>query len=416
MWKRIKRMVLPEVKFQPAFVWFLYLFSCFQGALHLSNVFINLFLMGEQGDSMIGVCLYNGMNFLFTPVAYFVGGILSKKTNLALQIRISMISLSFIYLILILLGERAVSFSLVLGALNGFAAGFYYLAHVSMINQLNDSYTVDAGLNATSLIGAVEGITLPMVAGMVIHQIPGVRGYLLVFTGSLILMLGAFVFSFRLPGGRSSQPYRLKPVFEVYRNQKSWRMMAVLDFLRGTREGGLAFLISILLFLSVRDELFISVNTTVCSLTSILLFGFVLKRIVADNRLTYSHYAALGGLLGSCLLFIDQGPVVLFLFSLLNTVAVNLTANTSTALEYDVINQWEHVLDYRQEAFAVRESFVNAGRVFSVVVLIWMEQWGVWNSFSVACYITAVYLIQFLLSFLLRRIQREVDQPEKNVG
>ena len=81
MWKRIKRMVLPEVKFQPAFVWFLYLFSCFQGALHLSNVFINLFLMGEQGDSMIGVCLYNGMNFLFTPVAYFVGGILSKKNQ-----------------------------------------------------------------------------------------------------------------------------------------------------------------------------------------------------------------------------------------------------------------------------------------------------------------------------------------------
>lgn len=413
MWERIKRMVLPEVKFQPAFVGFLYLFACFQGALHLSSVFINLFLMSGQGDSMVSVCLYNGLNFLFTPIGFFISGILSKKTNMALQIRISMISLSCIYLLLILLGERAVAFSALLGMLNGFAAGFYYLAHISLINQLNDRYTVDAGLNSTSLIAAVEGITLPMVAGTVIHQIPGIRGYLLVFTGSLMLMLGAFAFSFRLPGGRNSQPYRLGPVFRMYRHQKCWRRMAALDFLRGTREGGLAFLISILLFISVRNELFISVNSTMCSLTSILLFGFVLKRIMADNRLTYYHYAALGGLVGSCLLFANQGPVILFLFSLLNTVAVNLTGNTSTALEYEAINQWDEVSDYRQEALAVRESFVNAGRVVSVSVLIILEVHGVWNSFTVACYITAIYLIQYLLFFLLRKIQSEVNRLEK---
>lgn len=413
MWERIKRMILPEVKFQPAFVWFLYLFACFQGALHLSSVFINLFLMSGQGDNMTSVCLYNGMNFLFTPIAYFAAGILSKKTNMALQIRISMVSLSCIYLLLIILEEKAVTYSALLGALNGFAAGFYYLAHVSMINQLNDKFTVDAGLNSTSLISAVEGITIPLLAGMLIHHFPGVKGYLFVFSGSLALMIGAFILSFHLPGGRSNQPYRLKPVVEVYQKQKSWRMMAAVDFLRGTREGGLAFLISILLFVSVRDELFVSVNSTACSIVSILMFGLVLKRIYADNRLTYYHYAALGGLIGSFLLFFNHGPVVLFLFSLLNTVAVNLTGNTSTALEYDVINQWESVLDYRQEALAVRESFINAGRVASTVFLIFMEKAGIKSSFTIACYITAIYLIQFLLSFLLRSIQNEVNRSEK---
>ena len=144
-----------------------------------------------------------------------------------------------------------------------------------------------------------------------------------------------------------------------------------------------------------------------------MLFGFVLKRIMADNRLTYYHYAALGGLVGSCLLFANQGPVILFLFSLLNTVAVNLTGNTSTALEYEAINQWDEVSDYRQEALAVRESFVNAGRVVSVSVLIILEVHGVWNSFTVACYITAIYLIQYLLIFLLRKIQSEVNRLEK---
>lgn len=408
MFERLKRMILPDVRFKSEFVSFMYLFSCFQGALLFSSLFINLFLL--NGSDMSHICIYNGVVWAVQPFAYFLSGYLGKKTNMPLQIRISMISLSLVYLILILLGKSAADYAVLLGVFTGVANGFYYLPHSYLINELNDRTTVDAGLNSLSLIGSIEGILIPLISGAIVTAMPGINGYLTVFCCSLILMLSAFFISFRLPKNRNQTSYKIAPVIRRYFGVKSWRLMLGIDFLRAFREGGLAFIISILMFLCVPNELFVSLNSTVCSIATIIVLSIILKRLNANNRLNYYMIYSFGIFVASCVLFFNQGFLVLFLFSLVNAVGGNITANTSTAMEFDVLNQWEFITEYRSETFALRETIICYSRVVMMAILFFIEQKGVKNITIIALYIAGICFLQFLMTFLLKLLQKETRE------
>lgn len=403
---RIKRMILPDVEFRKEFISFMCLFSFFQGALVFSSLFINLFLL--SGSDMSHICVYNGVIWAVQPFAYFLSGYWGKKTNMPLQIRISMISLSFAYLILILLGKRASDYAVLLGVFTGIANGFYYLPHSCLINELNDRTTVDAGLNILSLIGSVEGILIPLISGFIVTLMPGISGYLTVFCFSFILMMCAFMISFRLPKTKSTAKYNIIPPLKRYMTEKSWRTMLGIDVLRAFREGGLAFIISILMFLCVPNELFVSFNSTICSVVTILAMSIVLKRLNADNRLRYYNYNALGIFLVSCILFFNQGVFVLFLFSLVNAVGGSITANSSTAMEFDVFNQWNSIIEYRSETFALREMLICYSRVVMMAILFFMEQKGMKSVSLVALYIVGICFVQCLMIYLLKLLQKEM--------
>lgn len=183
--------------------------------------------------------------------------------------------------------------------------------------------------------------------------------------------------------------------------------MIRVDVLRGFREGGLGFVVTVLIYLCIKNEFFVSLTSTISSLVGILALSIVLKRMNADNRLKYYRRTSLFMFLTACLLFWNQGIVTLFLFSIVSAIGNAVGTNASTAMEFDVLNCWEEICEYRVETFAIRETAVDSSRVAVLILLFWIERRGLRNVTVVAAYIAGICLVQFLLSFLLKRLQQE---------
>ncbi|MHA6485049.1 MFS transporter [Paenibacillus sp. strain BS8-2] len=344
--------------------------SCFQFGASMSGLFLNLYLWRLTQDLKVNA-LYNLIVFAITPIAFAVGGLIAKKRDRMVTYRIGIVMIALFYLMVILAQEQVPQYYIWFALFNGVAAGFYWTGYLVLQYDVSTEANRIRFLAINMVMFNSAGLAGPALAGFVIQQNDGLRGYIIIFTLAFVMFVIAAVISFRIPMVQSHhKAYYLKFMGLVMHRNKRW-LKALFSFLiLGLFQGLMLFLPNILLFQAVGREDWVGyLGVFFSSLT--VATGFVISRKAQkENVKQYVFYSTSGVVVGAGLLLtgVELWSVVLFmiLFSICNPLAIN----TLTSYYYRLIGTLPLKGQLRIESVVMRELFLNVGRVLSIGLLV----------------------------------------------
>jgi YQGE family putative transporter len=344
--------------------------SLFQFGASMAGLFLNLYLWRLTEDLVVNG-IYNIIVFLLTPVGFLTGAWLAKRTDRLVTYRIGIVLTALFYLLVILAGTAVVNHYVWFGLFNGFASGMYWTAYLVLM------YEVSTGANRIRFLGlnttffSLAGLAGPAVAGTIIGIMEGLTGYLVTFSLSLVLFVAAAVISLRIrPAETRHKAFYMNLVPLAIRRRPAWLKSLLAFFLWGLFQGITLFLPNIMLYRTVGREDWVGYLT-------IFFSGLVILSSVTISRFGREHLGRLYVLLssvgvaaGAAFLFIDFKFWTVAVFMVMFSLGNPLMQNTLSNGYYRQIALLPLKGQLRNEAVVLRETFLNAGRVLSIVALL----------------------------------------------
>lgn len=337
--------------------------------IFLSNTFVNVYLWRQSND-FITIALYNLAIFVFQPITFVVAGKLAKKIDRIIVLRLGVIFLSVFFLTVLLIGKHAATFNVLLGCLLGVGYGFYWLAFNVLTFEITEPETRDFFNGFMGGLESLGGMVGPLLAGIIISQMPTNVGYMTVFSISLCLFVLAVISSFFLKRRNASGKYELKKVIQKFFPDSNWRNVLLANMFQGVREGIFVFIISIWVFIITKSEFAVGIFNLVFCGVSFIFYIIVSKMIYPNVRKKAILIGSIVICLSVYILVFHFSIVTALLYALVIGIAypiINIPLNSSA---YDVIGNSPYAKDLRIEYVVTLELFVNLGRVISISIFI----------------------------------------------
>src|SRR5699024_4397928 len=163
--------------------------------IFLSNTFVNVYLWRQSND-FLTIATYNFAIFLFQGITFIIAGKLTKKIDRIFVLRLGVIFLAFFFITVLLLGQLAAKYNVLLGCLLGIGYGFYWLAFNVLTFEITEPDTRDFFNGFMGALESLGGMIGPLLAGIIIANMKTNIGYMTVFSISLGLFIFAIIGSF----------------------------------------------------------------------------------------------------------------------------------------------------------------------------------------------------------------------------
>lgn len=332
----------------------------------LSNTFVNIYLWKQSGE-FSDLALYNLAIVVLQPLTFILAGRWAKKIDRVIVLRIGVIFLALFYLTVLFIGTNASKFLLLLGALLGVGYGFYWLAFNVLTFEITEPENRDFFNGFLGILTSVGGMIGPIAAGFIISRMEKFTGYSVIFGISLTLFSIAVFLSFFLKRRPADGRYLFGRILAERKNSLNWRMITNAHFFQGLREGTFIFVISVYVFISTGSELALGTYGLVNSSISFLGYFLVSRLLKKEYR---KRAILIGGLLLYSAIFFIVFEVTyqkLLVYAATIAIAYPLLLVPYISLTYDVIGRGWKAAEMRIEYIVVREIFLNAGRIVSIL-------------------------------------------------
>ncbi|MFT8320378.1 MAG: MFS transporter [Bacillus sp. (in: firmicutes)] len=336
-------------------------------SIALSNTFVNIFLWKQSGEFK-DLGLYNMAIIILQLVTFILAGRWAKKVDRVIVLRLGVIFLALFYLSVLLIGDKASSYLILLGCLLGIGYGFYWLAFNVLTFEVTEPETRDFFNGFLGVLTSVGGMIGPILAGYIISALSKSSGYMVVFGISLGLFSLAVVLSFFLKRRPASGQFLFRRIIEERKNSQNWRLITKAHFFQGLREGTFAFVITVFVFIATGSEMALGKFGLINSGISFVAYYIVSRTIKNGNR---NKAILTGGILLFLSMFIiifDFSYTKLLIYAGVIAIAYPLILIPYTSLTFDVIGRSWNAREMRIEYIVVREMFLNLGRLFSILV------------------------------------------------
>lgn len=180
---------------------------------------------------------------------------------------------------MLLFGEHASRYLIVLGGLLGIGYGFYWLAFNVLTFEITEPETRDFFNGFLGTLSSGGGMIGPILAGYIISRFVSNLGYTIVFGLSLTLFALAVVLSFFIKRRPAHGSYLLARVLSQRKNDENWRLITTAHFFQGLRDGTFAFIISVFVFVSTGSEFALGTFGLINSGISFIAYSIVPKFI-----------------------------------------------------------------------------------------------------------------------------------------
>lgn len=338
-------------------------------SIALSNAFVNIYLWKQSGE-FIDLGIYNLSIAVMQPITFILAGRIAKKVDRVVVLRLGVIFLSFFFIGVLVIGESASNYLVLLGGTLGVGYGFYWLAFNVLTFEITEPETRDFFNGFLGILTSIAGMVGPIVAGFVISRLANFNGYTVIFTISLLLFSGAVILSFFLKRRPAEGIFLFKRIIQERKNDRNWRLITNAHFFQGLREGTFIFVIGVFVFITTGSELALGTFGLVNS--AVAFVGYYLAtRIIKKNMRKKS--ILIGGLLlyvSIFLILFDLSYQKLLIYAAIIAVGYPMLLVPYISLTYDVIGRAWNAREARIEYIVVRELFLNIGRVFSILCFI----------------------------------------------
>lgn len=397
--KKIKKLLLSIENTERDLLLLLTIGGLYALGIFLSNTFVNIYLWRQTNDYMT-IATYNLAIFTFQAVTFILAGKLAKKIDRVIVLRLGVVFLSFFFITVLILSERAAHYNIMLGSLLGVGYGFYWLAFNVLTFEITEPDTRDFFNGFIGVLESLGGMIAPILAGAIIAKLQTNIGYLTVFSISLTLFILAIVFSMLLKRRKATGKYMLKEVWKEIKHNRNWKNIVFANFFMGMREGVFVFVITIWIFVATNSELALGMFHLVLNIMSLIAYLLLSKYLRYHHRL---QALFIGSILISFSIFIlmNELSFLMFVFyAIIIGTAFPLLNVPFSSLTYDVIGKSKNINDWRIEYIVVFELFINFGRMLSIVVLITMY---VMFSEEIIMWILVVFSQAYIGLYLLMR-------------
>ncbi|MFA9455804.1 MFS transporter [Halalkalibacter sp. AB-rgal2] len=336
----------------------------------LSNTFVNVYLWKQSGE-FIDLALYNLGSVVMQPIAFIFAGKVAKKIDRVIVLRAGVITLAVFFTTVLLLGDRANSYLILLGVLLGMGFGFYWLAFNVLTFEITEPETRDFFNGFLGLLTSFAGMIGPIMSGIIITKMNKFTGYTVIFTISLILFVIAVLMSFMLKRRSAEGRFFFKRILAERKKNHNWKQILHAHFFQGLREGTFMFVIVVWVYIATGSELAIGTYGLVASGVQFLAY-YVVTRVIKSTR--RKRFIFIGGTILYLAIFIivfgDLTFTKLITYGVIISMAYPLLLVPYVSLTYDVIGKGWKAAEMRVEYIVVRELFLNTGRIVSVLTFI----------------------------------------------
>lgn len=366
---RVLKKVIGDVEITRGLFLLLIIGGLYALSIALSNTFVNVFLWKQSGK-FIDIALYNLSSVVLQPITFIIAGKWAKKVDRVIVLRLGVSFLALFFLTVLLLGERANEFIVLLGCLLGIGYGFYWLAFNVLTFEITEPDSRDFFNGFLGLLTSFSGMIGPIFSGFVISSLEKFTGYKIIFSLSLLLFFIAVLLSFFLYRRSAKGNYSFKRILSERKNNINWKRILNAHFFQGFREGTFVFVIVVWVFITTNSELALGTFGLVQSAVSFVSYYVVTRLIKARFR---KKAILAGGVLLYAAIYIILFKLTypgLLIYAAVISIAYPLLTVPYVSLTYDVIGRAWKAAEMRIEYIVVRELFVNLGRVVSILLFI----------------------------------------------
>jgi len=336
----------------------------------LSGTFVNVYLWKSTNDFSL-IAWFALVTHAAGALTFWLSGGWVKRHNKMNCLRLGVAVSALFYLTVLLLGARAASYVALLGAVQGMASGFFWLAFNVVYFEVTEPGNRDLFNGWAGLSGSLAGMIAPWISGYLITHMKETAGYRLIFTLSLAVFLIGVAFSFflkkRKAQGRYYWFYFLGCLKE---NRHSWKWAAAALAAQGMREGVFAFIIGLLVYISTQSEMTLgnySFVTSAVGLVSFMLAGKLLKPRFRRGAMLAGAAAMVGVIL---VFFWRVNFVSLLIFGVSVALFYPLFSLPMTSATFDLIGRDRESVRNRVEYVVLRELALDAGRIIGVLIFL----------------------------------------------
>lgn len=370
-----------------------------------SSIFVNLYLW-KLNNSFVTIAIFNLTQYVLVLTTFPLAGLLSKKTNAALTLKIGLACYSLFYLSILLLNINAGKFIYLLGALMGVSLTFYALSIHILTYDLTNDKNRDLYYGINGAVTSFAGIVPPVLSGFIIisNSGKGLKGYYIIFAITLVLFLLTALISAFLKNKSDESEYLFKEV--LFLKDKRWDVVLKSQALLGLRDGIYSFIINIIIFMILNSEMSFGKYTTFFSILGLICF-FLLSRIIRkENRLSYLFIGSIMMLSASFILVAFNNYLGIILYGLINTAASPFWNIPLSSIMFEIIGMTAPKKSMRIEFIVVREIPLNLGRILSVLLFIFaISKFKSNIVFTVM--LPALNIVNVIVYFLFNKINKK---------
>lgn len=333
----------------------------------LSGTFVNVYLWKVSNDLTL-IAWFTVAGQLANTATFFLGGKWVKEFNKMNSLRLGVALSAVFYLAVLLLQKSAVDYVVWLGALQGMAGGFFWLAFNVVYFEVTGPFNRDKFNGWAGLLGSFSTMLAPWFSGFLISRMKDATGYRIIFTLSLgVFLIGAIV-SFFLKKRKVVGKYMWFHGFRDLADKgNAWRQALPALAAQGTREGVFTFIIGLLVFIATNNEMKLGNYSLITSAVGLFAFWLTGKFLRPHVR----HIAMFWGTLAMSALilpfFWDVNYTTLLIFGIGTALFFPLFSVPMTSSVFDMIGQDKETAKHRVEYVVLREMGLNAGRLFGTL-------------------------------------------------
>ena len=221
----------------------------------LAGAFLSIFLWRASHD-LAPIALYSGLCALMIPAAFVANGLVWRGMGAGASIRLGLFGCGLSYLVILMLGNDAPHWVVVLGLLRGLAEGFYWSGFHLVTYDTTSDRDRDRYFGAQATASLFLTATLPPAAGAIAAgtRVGGTyRGYQLVFALSAVVLMAAMVLAGQLPSS-ARERLSLRRVATLARRNPDWRWVTRARLADGFTGSLIGLVLTILMFLVLKNE------------------------------------------------------------------------------------------------------------------------------------------------------------------
>jgi len=342
----------------------------FAAANALSGTFVNVYLWKAKKDfALIGWFAF--ANQLAMAVTFWLAGKWVKEHNKMNSLRLGIALSALFYLLVLWLGRRAADFAIVLGAVQGMSAGFFWLAFNVVYFEVTGPDDRDRFNGWAGLLGSTSGMVAPWLSGLLISRMEDAKGYRLIFTLSLAVFLACAIVSFFLKKRKRDGRYEWLHSIRKLRSQETpWRLIVPSLTAQGMREGVFGFAIGLLVYIATASEMKLGNYFLITSAVGMISFWTAGRLLKSKNR----GPAMLLGVLAMTLVilpfFWKINYATLLVFGIGSALFFPFFSIPMTSTVFDIIGRSDESVAHREEYVVLRETALNIGRMAGTLLFI----------------------------------------------
>lgn len=375
----------------------------FTFSMGLSNIFISVFFWKQTNDFVV-IALYNLIINIITPIVFVFSGLLSKKKNGVLPLRIGLVIYALFYSLILYAGNKGVIYIYALGVINGIASGFYWLSfNVLSFNftNLNNRDTFNGFNGCFTGIASIVG---PISAAFIISRFKGMLGYRVVFGLSFAIFIVIAFISVVFKADIYHEKLDFKKA--LLSNSDEWRVVRKSTFFWGLRDSVMLFIVNILAIQILKSELNLGKFAFIAAIIASVSYVLVQKIIKPGHRKISVIIGTSGMCISILILALNISFETLLIYAIIDAFCMPFFIIQLSSATFNVIDA-NHDGNKRIEYMINRDIVLNGGRAISTGVLIIL--FVVFKNMSILrIYLIFLSVVPLASGYFLRKL-KEVE-------